>query len=136
MVTQTGRMVSAGLLVLRVSAGLMMMFHGIQKIQNFSQLAGGFYDPFGIGPKASLILAIAAEAGCAALFVIGLFTRLACVPLAVTMFVALFLYHAQDLWSARELSALYLGIFVAVFLTGPGALSVDHILNRRTAKAK
>ena len=117
-----------GLLILRIFAGGAMATHGWAK---FQKVLGGnleFGDPIGIGAEASLYLAIFAELVCAILVIIGLATRFAVVPLVITMIVAMFLVHAADPFNIKELAFLYLGIFVSLFFTGPGKLSVDDKL--------
>lgn len=119
-----------GLLILRLFAGGAMITHGYPKFQKI--LAGNFQfgDPFGIGPEASLILAAFAELICSVLVIIGITTRLAVIPLIVTMCVAFFIVHGADDFKTRELSFLYLGIFLSLFLTGPGKFSADRVLFR------
>lgn len=122
------RQVDIGLLMLRVGIGAFMMVHGIQKIIGFSDAAGGFPDPLGVGNQLSLIMAIGAEAGCSALLVLGLFTRIAAMPLAFTMVIACFVVHGGDPWKVKELAAVYLFVYVIIIVTGPGQLSLDQRL--------
>lgn len=117
---------SVGLLVLRVGIGCLMLVHGIAKIQGFSQLSGSFPDPIGLGGKVSLFLAIGAEVGCSLLLIVGAAARLATIPLATTMVVALIVVHAADPWKVKELAAVYLLAYVSLLLTGPGCFSLDH----------
>ncbi len=124
-----------GLLVLRVGIGCFMLVHGWQKLSGFSQMADKFPDPIGMGSQLSLISAIGAEVGCSLLLIAGIGTRLAAVPLAFTMVVAHFVVHANDPWQTKELAALYLMIYVAIMLMGPGRFSLDELLwsKRKTA---
>ncbi len=56
------KLLSIGLLLLRVSVGLMMLLgHGIPKLKGFSQLMDKFPDPLGMGSQLSLISAIGNE---------------------------------------------------------------------------
>lgn len=125
-------MSSVGLLVLRLALGVFMLaLHGWDKL---TQLANGnmaFADPIGVGQGPSLVLATFAEFACSILLILGLFTRLACVPLIVTMAVAAFLVHGGDPWAKRELAYLYLSGYVALMLTGPGRFSVDALILKR-----
>jgi putative oxidoreductase len=124
-----------GLLFLRVSFGLMMLVgHGWPKLAGFAEKSEGFPDPFGVGSYTSLILAIAAEVGCSALVVLGLGTRLAAIPLAVTMGVAAFMIHANDPLfmgggAAKEPALIYLSAFGALIFTGGGILSLDRLVS-------
>lgn len=114
-----------GLLILRVVMGAAMITHGWPKFQKV--LAGNFQfgDPVGIGPEASLILAVFAELICSILLIIGAATRFATIPLIVTMAVAFFVVHGADDFGTKEKALLYLAGFVALFLTGPGKYGVD-----------
>lgn len=117
---------SIGLLILRlVAGGIMVYSHGWQKLTSFSQAAGKFPDPIGIGNELSMALAVGAEVGAAALVVIGLFTRLAALPLAFTMIVAAFVVHGGDPLAKKEMALLYLTIFATIGCTGAGRFSID-----------
>lgn len=115
-----------GLLVLRAFAGLLMLVqHGMPKLLGFSQRAATFSDPLGLGSTTSLVLAVFAEVFCALFVVLGLWTRVAAVPLVCTMLVAAFIVHADDPFAKKELALMYALPFVVLIFTGPGALSVE-----------
>ena len=117
------------LLVLRVGAGsVTLMKHGLDKLMHFSQKAGGFADPFGIGSTASLSLTVFAEFFCAVFIILGLFTRLACIPLIINMGVALFIAHKGDFFGQGELAGLFLIVFFTLLITGPGKASLDRFI--------
>lgn len=121
-----------GLLALRVLTGGFMLFgHGIGKIKKYSVLHVTFPDPLGIGSMWSVILVIFAEVLCAAMVMLGMFTRIATVPLMATMFIAAGFIHANDPWSKKEFALLYFIPFFALFLTGPGKFSLDYYYRRR-----
>jgi putative oxidoreductase len=119
-----------GLLLLRLVSGLLMAFgHGLGKVEKF--LSGEeitFYNFGGIGPQASLGLAAFAEFVCALLVVLGLFHRAALIPLIITMAVAAFGAHADDLFGKGEAALMFLAVFIALFLTGPGRFSLDRFV--------
>ena len=115
-----------GLLVLRIGAGgLLAVLHGWPKLQRLMD-GGGFADPIGLGPQASLILVTFAELACATLVAVGLLTRLACIPVIITMLVAVLVVHSADPLAKKELALMFLTSFVAIFLTGPGRWSIDR----------
>lgn len=127
-----------GLLVLRVGIGLFMALgHGLGKLQNFGVLKDKFPDPLGVGSTLSVSLAIGAELGASILLVLGLATRLATLPLIFTMGVAAFVIHSGDpFWQqgaengAKEFALLYMIPYLCLLFTGPGRISVDHLLVR------
>ncbi len=123
---KTDSLISLGLLVLRVAFGCFMLVHGVQKVMSYSDMADKFPDPIGLGSQTSLIAAIGAEVGCSVLVILGLATRLAVLPLAFTMLIALFVVHGADPWGKKELAAVFLAVYVALFLTGGGRFSIDN----------
>jgi putative oxidoreductase len=118
-------------LLLRVGAGsLMMINHGLDKLMHFAQKAPRFADPFHIGSTTSLSLVVFAEFFCAAFLVLGLFTRLACIPLIIAMGIALFVAHKGDFFGDGEMAGLYLVVFTALLFTGPGKISLDRFIGK------
>ena len=120
------------LLLLRLAAGGFMLTHGYGKLQR--SLAGEFQfgDPIGLGPEVSLVLAVFAEFFCSLLVMLGLGTRLATIPLIVTMAVAAFIAHGADPFGRKELALFYLVSFVVLFLTGSGKFSVDRLIGGKS----
>lgn len=126
------RLYDAGLLILRIVVGCFMMTHGLGKL---TMLMGNdpiqFADPFGVGQTASLALTVFAEVVCSFLLIIGLLTRLAVIPLVITMAVAFFYIHIADAFGDKELSGLYLAIYVFLGISGSGRFSIDHLIWKR-----
>lgn len=115
-----------GLLLLRLySGGLMAYSHGFPKLAKLFRGDFGFANPIGIGELPSLVLAVFAEFFCALLVVIGFRSRLATIPLMITMFVAAFIQHAGDPFSKKEFGLLYFFAYLVLFLMGPGKYSID-----------
>lgn len=122
---------SIGLLLLRVGAGsLILMNHGLDKLVHFQTKSYLFADPFGIGRTTSLALVVFAEFFCAAFIILGLFTRLAAIPLVIAMGVALFKAHRGLGFGEGEMAALYLVCFSTILLLGPGKASVDRFITK------
>lgn len=120
--------VSLSLLLLRLSAGGLMIPHGFDKLIHFVEKAKDFPDPLQLGSVASLSLVIFAEFFCAVLLVAGLMTRLAVIPLLVTMAIAVFMIHHSDVLGEGEHATLYLAAYLVLLLTGPGKVSLDRML--------
>ena len=115
-------------LFLRFLLGGLMAYHGISKLHSFYELLPFFPDLIGIGPQTSLMLAIFAECVCGTFVIFGVLTRLAVLPIGITMTVAYFLAHANDPFQTKELSFVFLGLSMIVFITGSGSWSIDHLL--------
>lgn len=119
------------LLVARIVFGVLLMSHGIAKLQNFEALSATFPDPLGVGSGVSLVLAVFGEVVCSAGFIVGLFYRLALIPMAFTMCVAFFAVHGGDPFAARELALVYLSVFALMYVAGPGRYAADTLIARR-----
>ncbi|ADX68445.1 DoxX family protein [Weeksella virosa] len=120
------------LLFLRVSVSLLMLTHGVTKLLNFFDLAPlQFPDPLGIGPELSIILAILAEVVCSILLILGLWTRAVLIPLIVTMFIAIFMVHLHHDLATKELTIIYLIVYIVLMITGPGKFSLDYKIYRK-----
>lgn len=122
----------AGLLVLRVGIGLLMALgHGWAKLSNFSAYSERFADPYGLGATLSLVLAIFAEFFCSLLIALGLFTRLATIPVIITMLTAVFIIHADDPYQKQELGLMYLIPLVSILIMGAGKYSFDSMFVKK-----
>ncbi len=122
--------ISLYLLAVRIFFGLLLMNHGVQKWGNYSDLSATFADPLGMGSLISLILVIFAEVACSIAFMLGLFYRLALIPMILTVGVAFFVIHGGDAFAAKELALIYLFVFILMYIIGPGRYSLDRILSR------
>ncbi len=121
------------LLLVRIAVAAFMLTHGYPKLMKL--FAGGeirFADPFGFGMTFSLILAVFAEFLCSILIGMGIGTRLATIPLIITMFVAAFIAHGADPFGKKEMALLYLVIYVFLLFTGSGKFSVDYLISRKS----
>lgn len=139
---------SLGILFLRIGTGLMMMLgHGIPKIQSFAEKKDGFPVPDFFPLKymsnpISLMTTIGVEVGCAALLVLGLATRPAAFMLGFTMVVAAFNIHATGPWflgsapGPKEPALLYLIPALAILLSGAGRYSFDANILKESRRKK
>ncbi len=119
--------------ILRLVLGFSMFYgHGLSKWNIlFGEDEIQFADPLGIGVTFSIGLAVFAEVICAWLVVVGLFTRLALIPLIITMGVATFVFHSGSPFGKIELSMIYFFGFIALLFIGSGRFSLDNLIKRR-----
>jgi putative oxidoreductase len=121
--------VDVALLIFRIAISALILTHGIPKlITFFNSEEIAFADPIGLGETASFTLAVFAEFVCAVLIIFGFATRLAAIPLIITMAVAALIVHLPDGFGRQELPLLYMFGFILLLLTGAGKYSVDHFL--------
>ena len=112
-------------LVLRIVFGGLMVPHGYAKLVGFAEKQHSFMNFLGLGSAVSLGLTIFAELICAALLVIGLYTRLALIPLLILTVVIVFISHEGDIFGKAFSGFAYLTAYLVIFLLGPGKYSVD-----------
>lgn len=120
--------------LLRLIFGGLFVYYGYTKLVGFNQILPMFGDIIGIGSKLSLILVIFAELVCGFLVLIGCFTRLAIIPIFITMVVAYFIAHAKDPFTASQLAFVYMFLSLVIFVLGSGRFSIDVLLQKRFAK--
>ena len=124
--------VDAALLILRIVIGVFMLTHGWGKMQSlFSGEPIQFPDPIGLGATFSLALTVFAEVLCSILIIIGLGTRLAAIPLLITMLVAAFIIHANDGFGKQEFALLYAVIYLTIAMIGAGKYSLDYLISKK-----
>ena len=116
---------------LRITAALIFMLHGTQKLFGFPAPPAGGLPPllslFGIGAVLELVGGF--------LILIGALTRPVAFVLAGEMAVAYWMFHApRNLYpvlNGGDASILYCFVFFLLVFTGPGALSVDGARGER-----
>ena len=121
-----------GKLILRVSLGILILFHGVDKIAH------------GIGPIQGMVTGMGFPGFLAygvylgevlgpVLLVSGYYARIGAGLIAVNMVIAILLAHTGDLLSLTphggwrlELQGLYLASALALVCLGPGRFSLDR----------
>jgi len=114
-----------GLLLLRISVGGLMLFHGVAKLLHGIEFLVQSMGTFGYAVYIGEVLAPLA-------ILIGWRTRIAAVILAINCVVAVGVAHSKDIFSisehdgyANELLMLYLLGAVALFFTGAGKYAMS-----------
>ncbi len=118
------------LLILRLGFGILMANHGYDKLVHFSEYQPQFMDFMGLGKPLSLGLTVFAELFCSVLLVLGLFTRLACIPLIIVTLVIIFKANDADFFGKAEIAVLYFTGYLALLFTGAGRWSVDNMISK------
>jgi len=121
-----------GKLILRISIGSLMLFHGVNKLQH------------GYGVIAKMLVKarlpgylshgiLIGELIAPLFMILGLYTRPAALLQVIVMGMAVYLVHTKELFSvsehggyALELQALYFFGALAVFFSGAGRYCVTH----------
>lgn len=126
--------------VARITVGWIFLQSGWGKLNNLPKVVG-FFTELGIpAPQFQAPLAATAELVCGALLLVGLFTRVATLPLIVVMAVALLTARRGDIHEASDLFGMaeYLYIVILLWLGayGAGPISLDAVLTKRMERGE
>ncbi|HXU67337.1 MAG TPA: DoxX family protein [Casimicrobiaceae bacterium] len=123
-------------LLLRLTLGALILVHGISKIQGGPGFILDIVDKAGL-PSPFGYLVYVGEVIAPILVIIGLWTRLAALVIAINMVVAVALVHLPQFFTladtggwALELQGLYLVVAVCVALLGAGRYSLGGVYGR------
>lgn len=117
-----------GLLILRIIVGAFMLTHGWAKLSNYSEMSLQFPSMLGLSSQVAFSLIIFAEFFCSIALILGLFTRLATIPLIIGMAVAAFVALRTDPFEKKEMALLYLAVYVTLLFTGSGKFALDTLI--------
>ena len=124
---------NVAMLLLRLGVGILMMMHGYEKLINFEKMLNtppGFMNFLGIGSNTSLALLVFAEFFCSIFLILGLFTRLATIPLIIATCVMVFVAHKGLVFTEGQTPALFLLSYIVLLFVGPGKVSVDGMISK------
>ena len=122
------RTYSTLVLIIRILFGLLFLSHGYTKLMLHASMADLFADPIGLGSIISFWMVVFAEVVCSFALIFGILQRVVLIPMIITMCTAFFWIHGGEAFVARELSFVYLMVFVILYITGPGKYSFDAII--------
>ena len=124
-----------GKFILRVSLGVLILLHGIAKLQGGVGFISGMLAQHGL-PGALAYLVYIGEVVAPVLLIIGLYTRPAAWIVAINMLVAFALVHMKDLTAlgkqggwALELQGMFLVAALALAFMGGGRFALSSKYN-------
>jgi putative oxidoreductase len=121
---------NTAMLFMRLSFGILLMNHGYGKLTHFNETAQHMPPLFGMSGTVTTALVVFAEFFCSLFVILGLFTRMACIPILICMGYALFKSNNGDFFGHGESAALYLAGFFVLLIVGPGKVSVDGMIGK------
>jgi putative oxidoreductase len=119
----------------RLAVGLLFISTGWGKVHDIPKVTHFFVSLHIPAPALNAVVVAYSELVCGTLLVLGLFTRLATIPLIVSMVVAILTAKLDDLHGLFDLVGFdeftYLVVLVMIAVIGPGAISLDRLLARK-----
>ena len=130
-----GKGISLLLLFMRLFFGALFFMHGLDKLTGFNSLSENYPSVMGLGSYMTLMITIFCEFACSMFLMAGLVTRIVLIPMIVAMAVAFFDIH-DGMMPEGELALIFMIVFIALFITGPGRYSVDYLIDKKVGKDK
>ena len=125
-------------LLARIAIGFIFLQSGWGKLQHLDKVIA-FFTSLGI-PAANIQAPFVAgvELTCGTLVLVGLFTRVASLPLIATMVVAILTAKRGDIHELGDLlfmpEFLFIVLLLWLIVKGAGVVSLDYVLERRCAQ--
>ena len=112
----------------------LIIVHGLKKI-GIGSIAEVVPNPFGIPERINEVFAIAANIFFPQLVIMGLFTRLATLPILAVTLTGYFVVHGGDPLPERDIPFMFSLGYLMIAFAGPGKYSLDHyFFNNKKAK--
>ena len=126
-------------LLARITLGVLFISTGWGKVHNLAKVAAFFAELHIPAPAIQATFVSYVELIGGALILLGLFARLASLPLIGSMAVAILTAKVDEVHGLPDLFGLvewtYLALLVWLALAGPGRVSIDHFLFARRPRS-
>ncbi len=125
-----------GLALVRMVVGSFMIYHGWEiweggKMNDYAKWLTELHFPF---PSLMAYLGKSTELISGILLTLGLFTRMAVIPLAITMIVICFGMGQGRIFMEDQHPFLFVLLALVFFFTGPGKWSLDQVIFGRRVR--
>jgi putative oxidoreductase len=118
---------TAGITLVRVTLGIFLIYHGWEIFNKVKMDEYSTWDSFKKSSSGTLLVYAgkAAELIAGILFVLGLFTRIACLLTIGALGYIAFILGNGIIWNNDQHPFLFVLLALLFFFTGPGSLSID-----------
>ena len=120
-------------LFLRLFIGLMFCLVAFRQIIHVSDIAPQYEGILSLGSEISIVVIAIAELLCATFIMLGFLMRVALLPsIAIMAYAESLVFSPNVSLSVFSFSpgypVMFLGVFLFLFLSGPGKISVDYLI--------
>ncbi len=119
-------------LILRVMVGVVFIYHGYPKLFGGIEDFAGNLEKMNVpAPMVSAYLAAITEFVGGVFILAGALTRLWCIPMIITMVVAIVMVHSKAFGmqhGGMEYTLVLIAMLSSILLTGPGMISVSGLI--------
>ncbi|GEC80171.1 hypothetical protein FAQ01_30410 [Flavobacterium aquatile] len=120
------------LLLFRVAISAeLIVAHGLKKLGIGVTSAEIVPNPFGLPEVLNQVFATSANIIMPLFIVVGLFTRLATLPILAVTLTGYFILHFNDTIAIKDVPFMYSVSFILIALLGPGKYSLDNYFTKK-----
>ncbi|MBI2284181.1 MAG: DoxX family protein [Bacteroidetes bacterium] len=124
------------MLLFRVLVSLQLMLaHGLKKIGIGVSVAEQVPNPLHLPEMFNQLFAVASNLFFPLLVMIGLFVRIAVLPILAVTLTGYFMVHSGDSLLQKDMPYMYSLAYLLILMLGPGKYSADHLLYQKNRKA-
>lgn len=130
------RYIDRAILFLRLFVGVLITLHIIDKLQTYNFVLTGYPALLFESSYATFIIFTLLESIFAFMLLVGYGTRFAAFVMAMGMFIEIFLIYPSLGWIGVERQILYIGIYVALVISGGGRYALESHLDRKRKRVE
>jgi putative oxidoreductase len=120
------------LLLFRVAvAAELLVAHGLKKIGVGVNIAEIVPNPLGLPEALNQAFAVGANIGMPLFIILGLFTRIAALPILAITLTGYFVVHFNDPILVKDIPFMYSVSFLFIAITGAGKYSLDNYFSSK-----
>lgn len=109
----------------------LIIVHGLKKLGINGAERENIPNPFHLNEAFNDIIAISANLLFPVFVIIGLFTRIAVLPILAVTLTGYFVVHLNDVLSTKDIPFMYSLAYLLILVLGPGRYSVDYLIDKK-----
>lgn len=122
----------AAMLLFRVGVSLqLMLVHGFKKVGIGVDTAEQIPNPLNLPETINEYFAIGSNLIAPVFIIIGLFTRIAALPVLAVTLTGFFVLHWNDSLLVKDVPLIYSFVFLLICILGPGKYSFDYLIQKK-----
>lgn len=120
------------MLLFRLAVSLeLMLVHGLKKVGVGVAMAEVVPNPLHLPEAVNQYFALGANLVAPIFIILGLFTRLAILPVLAVTLTGYFVLHLHDALLVKDVPFMYSIVYLLILVLGPGKYSIDYFIHKK-----
>jgi putative oxidoreductase len=120
------------MLLFRIALSLeLMVVHGFKKVGINVAVAEKVPNPLQLNESVNNAFAVSANLFFPVFVILGLFTRIATLPILAVIVTGYFVVHWNDNLTVKDIPFMYSLSYLLIMVLGPGRYSVDYFIHKK-----